>query len=54
MKSACFRVDELVLAFGSSSHDPGSGLAEILAFARVLTAIVIGEVGLNIIRWIAF
>ncbi len=31
--------------------DPGSGLAEILSLAWVFIALVIGEVGLNILRW---
>src|SRR5216684_5336244 len=31
--------------------DPGSGLAEIFALTWVFIALVIGEVGLNILRW---
>jgi hypothetical protein len=32
-------------------YDPGSGLAEIFALAWVFIALVIGEVGLYILRW---
>jgi hypothetical protein len=35
-------------------YDPGSGLAEIFALAWVFIALVIGEVGLNILRWFTF
>jgi hypothetical protein len=32
-------------------YDPGSGLAEIFALTWVFIALVIGKVGLNILRW---
>jgi hypothetical protein len=43
--------EEVHLFSVPSLTNPGSGLAEIFALAWAFIALVIGEVGLNILRW---